>query len=256
MDPRLHLKGAMDILSGMFRPSVASAGVFSFSRIVSFAGSFNSRTSLLAGEDSLPQAQEMMPSLLTTAASTVTDGAFDDVEAARDGGAVGLQGNQDEGQAAAEDEPKRVSKSVHTVCLFVASASLVMSFNLPRRPAVAEKLLAALYGANLAFICLGMFTSLGLSMYSIVARPGDAALAKVQKRAMLLAVASVLASFTLRMFAMVPGRTLVPALLTFFLFAGAAALYLTVTWMLGVDGPTTADYRQPRRSGRQPSLSL
>ncbi|KAL5221965.1 hypothetical protein ABZP36_026678 [Zizania latifolia] len=234
MDPRLHLKGAMDIVSGMFRPPIASAAAFSFSRIVSFTGSFNSRTSLLAGEDSPPQAQEM-PALLTTAASTVTDGAFD-IEAARDGGAVGLQGNQDEGQAASADEPKRVSKNVHTVCLFVASASIVMASNLLRSLAAAEKLpptSCAVYGANLAFICLGMFTSLGLSMYSIVARPGDAAVAKVQKRAMLLAVASVLASFTLSMFAMVPERTLVPALLTFFLFAGAAALYLTLAWKLG-----------------------
>ncbi|KAF0916036.1 hypothetical protein E2562_000665 [Oryza meyeriana var. granulata] len=228
----------MDIMSGMFRPafdrirpSIASAAEFGFSRVVSFTGSFNSRTGLLAGdgEETPPrsQAHETTPST-----STGGGGAFDieapattPDQAVRDGGGA----SQDGEAAAADDEPKRVSKSVQTVCLFVASASLAMSVNLPARPGPRA---GALYGANLGFICLGLFASLGLSMYTIVSRPGDVAVARVQKWGMLLAVASVLASFTLRMCATLPGKTLESAWITFFLLAGAATLYLTLAWKL------------------------
>jgi hypothetical protein len=45
----------------------------------------------------------------------------------------------------------------------------------------------------------GFFSSLGLSMFSIVARPGgEAAVARVQKWRMVVAVASVVVTFSLR----------------------------------------------------------
>ncbi|KAF0916037.1 hypothetical protein E2562_000666 [Oryza meyeriana var. granulata] len=154
--------------------------------------------------------------------------AFDDVEAAaapgHAGGGAGQQSDQDQEAA---DEAKRVSKSVQTVSLFAASASLVMFFNLPGKQPAAPWRRAALYSVTLAFICLGLFTSLGLSMFSIVARPGaDAAVARVQKRAMVMAVAFVLFSFTLRMCMTLPGVFV----LIFFLLAGAggAGLYLSL----------------------------
>ena len=105
-----------------------------------------------------------------------------------------------------------MAKSVQTVCLFAASASLVLFVNLPRRDGPSKNAGeaaaaaagehgpgAALYSADLAFISLGFFSSLGLSMLSIVARPGEAAVAGVQKWGMVVAVASVLVAFTLRM---------------------------------------------------------
>uniref|UniRef100_A0A0E0FHC0 Uncharacterized protein n=1 Tax=Oryza nivara TaxID=4536 RepID=A0A0E0FHC0_ORYNI len=232
----------MDTISGMFlpvfdriRPSIASAAELSFSRVVSFTGSFNSRTGLLAagdGEEETTPAQTAAFDIEAPATATTPDQAVrDDAAAAQEGEAAGAAAADDDA-----DEPKRVSKIVQTVCLFVASASLAMSVNLPASGAG-----GALYGATLAFVCLGLFTSLGLSMYTIVSRPGDAAVAMVQKWAMVLAMASVPASFTLRLCATLPAETLESAWLIFFLLAGAAALFLTLAWKLA--GGVRAQHR-------------
>ncbi|XP_006643855.1 uncharacterized protein LOC102721681 [Oryza brachyantha] len=187
----------MAVISGMFRtafdrirPSIASAAELSssgFNRLLSLTGSFNSRTGLLAGDgEEVPPVSQAHETTTTAVTSSSSGGAFD-VEAlatTRD------QAVRDDDGAG--DEAKRVSKSVQPVCLSVATASLAMSFNLPAKAS------GALYVANLSFICLGLFASLGLSMYTVVSTPGDAAVASVQKRGMLLAMASVLAAFTLR----------------------------------------------------------
>ncbi|CAL4965742.1 unnamed protein product [Urochloa decumbens] len=210
----------MDI-SNIFRPalyritsSVASTASYGFTRVLSFTSSFNDRTSLLHDADELavpepiPPAQAQAPE--ATAGSIPTVDAFDIEAAAPLAPTAGEGHGQQEPVAQQDAESKRVAKSVHTVCLFAASASLVLFVNLPSRdddvptpskPAGG----AALYGADLAFISLGFFTSLGLSMLSIVARPGgEAAVAAVQKWGMVAAVASVLLAFTLRMAMMLP----------------------------------------------------
>ncbi|CAL4952064.1 unnamed protein product [Urochloa decumbens] len=209
----------MDI-SNIFRPavdritsSIASTASYGFTRVLSFTGSFNDRTSLLHNADELavpepiPPAEAQAPE--AAAGSIPTVDTFDIEAAAPLAPSAGEGYGQQELAAARDDaESKRVAKSVHTVCLFAASASLVLFVNLPRRdddvpskPAGG----AALYGADLAFISLGFFTSLGLSMFSIVARTGgEAAVAAVQKWGMVATVASVLVAFTLRMAMMLP----------------------------------------------------
>uniref|UniRef100_A0A0E0JF14 Uncharacterized protein n=1 Tax=Oryza punctata TaxID=4537 RepID=A0A0E0JF14_ORYPU len=206
------------IISGMLRPafdritpSITSAAEFmSFSRVVSFTGSFNSRTGLLAGdgEEETPLSPQAVETTASTSSSTGgVVGAFDIEAPATTRDDVGGGGAEDgEAAVAADDEPRRLSKSVQPVCLFCAAASLTMSVNnLPASGA------GALYSVTLAFICLGLFTSLVLSMYTIVSRPGDAAVARVQKTGMVLALAFVLVSFTLRMWAMLISSSSSPA---------------------------------------------
>uniref|UniRef100_A0A0D9UXP1 Uncharacterized protein n=1 Tax=Leersia perrieri TaxID=77586 RepID=A0A0D9UXP1_9ORYZ len=206
--------------SAMFRgltritSSIANHGV---SRVLSFTGSFNDLISLLHNAEGSP------PSTAAVAADSPAQNH--DVEVPAPAPAIGLD------QAA--DEAKRVSKSVQTVSLFAASASLVMFVNLPgakndQPPPPAWR--AALQSVTLAFICLGLFTSLGLSMFSIVATAGDgdAAVARAQKAAMVTAVACVLVSFTLRMCMTLPG---VLAAVFLLLVAGAGAgagIYLSL----------------------------
>jgi hypothetical protein len=218
----------MDI-SNIFRPvldriassiaSTASYGIIT--RVLSSTGSFHDRTSLLHGaelagpeqEDVEPtppaQARESAAGSVTTAVDTF------DIEAATPLQATsasdGYAGQQE--PAAQDAESKRVGKSVQTVCLFAASASLVLFVNLPGRDDTPSKPVAgaaaavagehgpgaSLYNADLVFISLGFFSSLGLSMFSIMARPGEAAVAGVQKWGMVVAVASVLVAFALRL---------------------------------------------------------
>ncbi|XP_052162803.1 uncharacterized protein LOC127779913 [Oryza glaberrima] len=137
-----------------------------------------------------------------------------------------------------DDDAKRVSKSVQTVSLFAASASLLLFANLtaaakalpppPRLPAG-----GALYSVNLALICLGLLTSLALSIFSILAPAArKLAVTKVQKRGMVMAVAFVLVSFLLRISMMLPAASLEWAfLLIFLLFACAEAAYLSLVYM-------------------------
>ncbi|CAO2161372.1 unnamed protein product [Urochloa humidicola] len=224
----------MDI-SNIFRPalerittSIASttANYDIISRVLSFTGSFNDRTSLLLDPElgpapaeahpaPPPLAQEGVPAPATTTVGVVH--TFD-IEAAAPLQATSAgYGRGQEPAAARDSELKRVEKTVHTICLFVASASLVLFGNLPGRgvaskpattSAAAGESGAALYIADLVFISLGFFSSLGLSMFSIVARPGEAAVARVQKWGMVAAVASVLVAFTLRMAMMFPAASL------------------------------------------------
>ena len=207
--------------------SIASTANYGVTRMRSFTGSFNDRTRLLlAPAPAAPPEQE--PTSPSAADEARAPGTFD-IEAATpatldEGGGGGGQGHHE--PATQDDaESKRVAKSVHTVCLFVASASLVLFVNLPgtddvpsasaSKPGGAAAAAAgghgrggALYSAGLAFISLGFFSSLGLSMLSIVARPGEAAVAGVQKWGMIVAVASVLVAFTLRMCMVLPAASL------------------------------------------------
>lgn len=141
----------------------------------------------------------------------------------------------------ADADAKRVSKSVQTVSLFAASASLLLFANLtaagkaptttpppPRLPAG-----GALYSVNLALICLGLLTSLALSIFSILAPAArKLAVTKVQKRGMVMAVAFVLVSFLLRISMMLPAASLEWVfLLIFLVFACAEAAYLSLVYM-------------------------
>ncbi|RLN24003.1 uncharacterized protein C2845_PM07G37140 [Panicum miliaceum] len=198
-------------MSNIFRPaldritsSIASTASYGFTRVLSFTGSFNDRTSLLhdaelvgpeQADEPDPPAQAQEAAAPATAATPLAPSPGDEPE-----------------PAAQDVESRRMAKSVQTVCLFTASASLVLFVNLPSRDVVPSKPAtgaaaaagehgtgAALYSADLAFISLGFFSSLGLSMLSIVARPGEAAVAAVQKWGMIVAVTSVVVAFTLRM---------------------------------------------------------
>lgn len=198
-------------------------------RVISFTGSFNDRTSLLREHDDAELGGRS--STQTEAASappppppTTAPEAAAAPAAAPPGTTPTAAGHSIDIEAAGQEEDpgsdqqqdaesKRVGKAVQTVCLFAASASLVLFVNLPstnkqqRQPGAALPPPALLYGADMAFIVLGFFSSLGLSMFSIVARPGGEKAAAVassaQKWGMVVAVASVVVAFTLRV-CMVP----------------------------------------------------
>uniref|UniRef100_A0A0E0AGP0 Uncharacterized protein n=1 Tax=Oryza glumipatula TaxID=40148 RepID=A0A0E0AGP0_9ORYZ len=169
-------------------------------------------------------------------ATAKSSGKALDIEAAAAGDhKVSRDGDDDDDD---DDDAKRVSKSVQTVSLFAASASLLLFANLtaaakappppPRLPAG-----GALYSVNLALICLGLLTSLALSIFSILAPAArKLAVTKVQKRGMVMAVAFVLVSFLLRISMMLPAASLEWAfLLIFLLFACAEAAYLSLVYM-------------------------
>ncbi|RLM93321.1 uncharacterized protein C2845_PM08G03060 [Panicum miliaceum] len=209
--------------------SIASTANYGLTRVLSFTGSFNDdRTSLLLAPAPAPAPPpEQEPTSPSVADETPAPGTFD-IEAATpatplaEGGGGGGQGHHETATHDQDAKSKRVAKSVHTVCLFAASASMVLFVNLPgnkdddvpsaSKPAGASAAAAGehgpggggLYSAGLAFISLGLFSSLGLSMLSIVARPGTA----VQKWGMVVAVASVLVAFTLRMCMVLPAASL------------------------------------------------
>ncbi|EEC81641.1 hypothetical protein OsI_25176 [Oryza sativa Indica Group] len=159
-------------------------------------------------------------------------------------------------------DAKRVSKSVQTVSLFAASASLLLFANLtaagkaptttpppPRLPAG-----GALYSVNLALICLGLLTSLALSIFSILAPAArKLAVTKVQKRGMVMAVAFVLVSFLLRISMMLPAASLEWVfLLIFLVFACAEAAYLSLVYTRHVVDEPKAHICAINRSGTRP----
>ncbi|CAL4978311.1 unnamed protein product [Urochloa decumbens] len=219
----------------MFRPALDKI-TSSITRVLSFTGSFNDRTSLLpdpelgpAPAEGHPAPPALAPQEAPAAPATTTVAHAFDIEAAAPLQATSAsygRGHQEPAAGRDDAESKRVAKSVYTVCLFVASASLVLFGNLPAgRGVVASKAAGAaaaaaaapehgpgssLYIADLVFISLGFFTSLGLSMFSIVARPGggEAAVAAVQKWGMVVAVASVIVAFALRMAMVLPAAPL------------------------------------------------
>ncbi|CAO2209605.1 unnamed protein product [Urochloa humidicola] len=239
----------MGIISNRLRPalgritsSVASTASYGITRVLSFTDSFNEQTSLLLDaaltheQESVAsppavQSHDAAPALTTTIAA-----AFD-IEAARTPAATrsgicvhgGGGGGQDPPPPAAQDaESKRVAKAVQTVCLFGASASLLLFVNPPRRGGAAGDGGGAMYRANQFFVCLG------LSMFSVIARPGEAAVARVQKWGMVAAVASVLAASALRMAVMVlPAASLEAAWVAAFALAGVVAGYLSLAWKFG-----------------------
>ncbi|CAD6240197.1 unnamed protein product [Miscanthus lutarioriparius] len=234
MDLSSVIRPALHRITSTFASTNSSYGGF-ISRVLSFTGSFNDRTSLLHEHDAElgpTQTEEtrsappppQAPEAAALAASSVTTAAGHpfDIEAGTT--PLAPTGTAPEGPAEGQEEPaatevdaesRRVGKSVQTVCLFAASASLVLFANLPnnkQQPGGAAPPASAavglhgggaaaatlLYSADMAFISLGFFSSLGLSMFSIVARPGEAAVARVQKWGMVVAVASVVVAFSLR----------------------------------------------------------
>ncbi|CAL4978310.1 unnamed protein product [Urochloa decumbens] len=218
---------------GRITSSVASTASYGITRVLSFTDSFNERTSLLldAALTHEEQQQAADPALTTAIATTF------DIEAAATPAATRSSihggGGQEPVAAAAQDaESKRVAKVVQTVCLFGASASLLLFVNPPRRQGRAG---GAMYRAHLFFVCLGLFASLGLSMFSIiVARPGDPAVARVQKWGMVAAVASVLAASALRLAVMLPvAASLESAWIAAFVLAGVVGGYLSLAWKFG-----------------------
>ena len=230
MDLSSMIRPALHRITSTFASTNSSYGGF-ISRVLSFTGSFNDRISLLHEHDAElgpTQTEEarsappppQAPEAAALAASSVTTAASHpfDIEA---GTTTPLAPTAPEGPAEGQEEPaatevdaesRRVGKSVQTVCLFAASASLVLFANLPssnkQQPGAALPPATSasgqgqhplLYSADMAFISLGFFSSLGLSMFSIVARPGgEAAVARVQKWGMVVAVASVVVAFSLR----------------------------------------------------------
>ncbi|KAG2595187.1 uncharacterized protein LOC120710432 [Panicum virgatum] len=223
------IASVLPVLSQITSSIASTANYGLLNRVLSsLSGSFNDRTSLLlAPAPARSPEQEREPTSPSAADQEARAPGTFDIEAATpaslaEGG--GGQGLQDQ-----DTESKRVAKSVHTVCLFAASASLVLFVNLPgngkddgvpnaSKPGAGAGAAAAdgehgpgggaLYSAGLAFISLGLFSSLGLSMFSIVARPGGAAVAAVQKWGMVVAAASVLVAFTLRMCMVLPTASL------------------------------------------------
>jgi len=230
MDLSSVIRPALHRITSTFASTNSSYGGF-ISRVLSFTGSFNDRTSLLHEHDAElgrptqteedaapPPPPAEAPEAAAPAAASVTTVAGHpfDIEAGTT--PLAPTGTAPEGPAEGQDEPatevdaesRRVGKSVQTVCLFAASASLVLFANLPSNkqqpgPGAAPPAASAagqhplLYSADMAFISLGFFSSLGLSMFSIVARPGgEAAVARVQKWGMVVAVASVVVAFSLR----------------------------------------------------------
>jgi len=208
------IASVLPVLSQITSSIASTANYGLLNRVLSsLSGSFNDRTSLLlAPAPARSPEQEREPTSPSAADQEARAPGTFDIEAATpaslaEGG--GGQGLQDQ-----DAESKRVAKSVHTVCLFAASASLVLFVNLPGNgkddgvPSASKPGGGALYSAGLAFISLGLFSSLGLSMFSIVARPGGAAVAAVQKWGMVVAAASVLVAFTLRMCMVLPTASL------------------------------------------------
>ncbi|EES02329.1 uncharacterized protein LOC8078742 [Sorghum bicolor] len=209
------LRPALHRITSSFASTTNSSYGGFITRLLSFTGSFNDRTSLLHEHDAEQEAAAPPPPQAPESAPA----APFDIEAGTTTTLLAPTGTAPEGPAAeGQEEPaatelvdaesRRVGKSVQTVCLFVASASLVLFANLPSNkqqtgPAAAPPAASAgqhplLYSADMAFISLGFFSSLGLSMFSIVARPGQAAVARVQKWGMVVAVASVVVAFSLR----------------------------------------------------------
>ncbi|CAO2185983.1 unnamed protein product [Urochloa humidicola] len=229
---------------GRITSSVASTASYGITHVLSFTDSFNEHTSLLL-DAALAHEEEQQPDASPSAwqgqdtpAPTTPIVATFDIEAAptppvtRSIRVHGGSGGQEPPASAAQDaESKRVAKAVHTICLFGASASLLLFVNTPRGGSG-----GAMYRANLFFVCLGLFASLVLSMFSIIiaARPGgEAAVARVQKWGMVASVASVLAASALRMVVMLPAASLESAWVAAFVLAGVVVIYLSLAWKFG-----------------------
>uniref|UniRef100_A0A6V7QQ46 Uncharacterized protein n=1 Tax=Ananas comosus var. bracteatus TaxID=296719 RepID=A0A6V7QQ46_ANACO len=110
-----------------------------------------------------------------------------------------VAGRRDDGLDA-----RRVAKLVQPVALASAAGSLLLFVNAP--PA-ANGHLPELHAAYLAFVCLGLFTSLGLSMHAVV-RSGDPGVAALHQRVLLLAIAFVLCAAVVRFSLVTPAPPL------------------------------------------------
>ncbi|XP_020088287.1 uncharacterized protein LOC109710214 [Ananas comosus] len=99
-------------------------------------------------------------------------------------------------------DARRVAKLVQPVALAAAAGSLVLFVNAP--PA-ADGHRPELHAAYLAFVCLGLFTSLGLSMHAVVRSGDPAVVAALHKRLLLLAIAFVLCAAVVRFSLVLPG---------------------------------------------------
>ncbi|OAY64051.1 hypothetical protein ACMD2_11762 [Ananas comosus] len=126
-----------------------------------------------------------------------------------------VAGRRDDGLDA-----RRVAKLVQPVALASAAGSLLLFVN---APAAANGHLPELHAAYLAFVCLGLFTSLGLSMHAVV-RSGDPGVAALHQRVLLLAIAFVLCAAVVRFSLVTPGAAPLPYVLAFLLLGALASL--------------------------------
>ncbi|OAY74416.1 hypothetical protein ACMD2_22534 [Ananas comosus] len=118
-------------------------------------------------------------------------------------------------------DARRVAKLVQPVALAAAAGSLVLFVNAP--PA-ADGHLPELHAAYLAFVCLGLFTSLGLSMHAVVRSGDPAVVAALHKRLLLLAIAFVLCAAVVRFSLVLPGAVPLQYVLAFLLLGALASL--------------------------------
>uniref|UniRef100_A0A6V7QQJ0 Uncharacterized protein n=1 Tax=Ananas comosus var. bracteatus TaxID=296719 RepID=A0A6V7QQJ0_ANACO len=118
-------------------------------------------------------------------------------------------------------DARRVAKLVQPVALAAAAGSLVLFVNAP--PA-ADGHRPELHAAYLAFVCLGLFTSLGLSMHAVVRSGDPAVVAALHKRLLLLAIAFVLCAAVVRFSLVLPGAVPLQYVLAFLLLGVLASL--------------------------------
>ncbi|EHA8589013.1 hypothetical protein COCNU_scaffold007600G000020 [Cocos nucifera] len=130
--------------------------------------------------------------------------------------------------ATPEQDSKRVRKLVSSVSLAVAAlcfgmyASIPPEFQLhPHSP--------FFYHPLIAFVSLGVFTSVGLLIYSIV-RPEGPEVAWVQKRGVATAIVFFLIAFVLRIALLLPFASFGYVLLVSFFVAVVVAYYLYKAW--------------------------
>ncbi|XP_038985548.1 uncharacterized protein LOC120111739 [Phoenix dactylifera] len=126
--------------------------------------------------------------------------------------------------AGPEQDSKRVRKLVPTVSLAVAALCCGIYASIP--PEIQLHPPSPLfYDFLTAFVSLGVFTSLGLLMCSLV-RPEGAKVAWVQKRVVTIAIIFFLIAFVLRIALLLPVASFGYVWLVFFLVAAGIALYL------------------------------
>ncbi|EHA8589012.1 hypothetical protein COCNU_scaffold007600G000010 [Cocos nucifera] len=123
-----------------------------------------------------------------------------------------------------QQDSKRVRKLVPTVSLAVSTlccgiyASVPPDVQLDRHPPI-------FYNSLISFVSLGVFTSLGLFMHSLV-RPEGAEVAWIQKKGVTIAIIFFLIAFVLRIALLLPVASFGYVWQVFSFVAAVIALYL------------------------------
>ncbi|XP_078179356.1 uncharacterized protein LOC144573444 [Carex rostrata] len=124
-----------------------------------------------------------------------------------------------------QSESKRIAEIAQPVS--VAALSLTLLVNAPK--SIEPKLLFP-YNAYFVSLCLSLFTSIGLCMYSLVKSAPNQDLTWFQKRVMIIATGSVLFSVILRLFLELPVTNVGYDGLSFLAIIAAIILYLWYSW--------------------------